>query len=261
MSAEAEVSGVLTPYDKRYWAASDQVTAYLKSLIPDDAKVLEIGPGAMMDRPSFGRSDIYVDAYEIDSVPRDKLYICNVAEEPLPFPDKSIDFVYCRHVLEDIYNPFFAMREMQRVAKAGYIETPSPIAELCRGVDVSGTSAMCHRGYFHHHFFIWVYLNQLRFLSKYSFLEYARIDDTGLMNWLREGPKYWNTYYLWKDEIKWDYRQNVAHFSLWRDMPKMLSNALGESRKASDEFWSNVPKEITIPQVLPQIGSKAAVAA
>jgi hypothetical protein len=39
------------------------------------------------------------------------------------------------HMLEDMYNPFPICAEMSRVAKAGYVETPSPVAELCRGVD------------------------------------------------------------------------------------------------------------------------------
>jgi ubiquinone/menaquinone biosynthesis C-methylase UbiE len=48
----------------------------------------------------------------------------------LPYEDKEFDFVYCRHVLEDLIYPFRVIKEMQRVAKAGYIETPSPMAEL-----------------------------------------------------------------------------------------------------------------------------------
>jgi hypothetical protein len=55
--------------------------------------------------------------------------------EKLPFADKEFDFVYSRHVLEDSWNPFALCEEMSRVGKSGYIETPSPIVELGRGVD------------------------------------------------------------------------------------------------------------------------------
>lgn len=42
----------------------------------------------------------------------------------LGFRDKAFDFVYCSHVLEVIENPLRACRELMRVGKRGYIETP-----------------------------------------------------------------------------------------------------------------------------------------
>lgn len=43
----------------------------------------------------------------------------------LPFADKSFDFVYCSHILEHVDNPVQACREIIRVGKRGYIETPT----------------------------------------------------------------------------------------------------------------------------------------
>jgi ubiquinone/menaquinone biosynthesis C-methylase UbiE len=43
----------------------------------------------------------------------------------LPFSDKSIDFVYCSHVLEHVADPLRACMEIKRVGKQGYIETPT----------------------------------------------------------------------------------------------------------------------------------------
>ena len=43
----------------------------------------------------------------------------------LPFRDKGFDFVYCAHVLEVVDNPLKACREIMRVGKRGYIETPT----------------------------------------------------------------------------------------------------------------------------------------
>lgn len=42
----------------------------------------------------------------------------------LGFRDKTFDFIYCSHVLEVIENPLKACRELMRVGKRGYIETP-----------------------------------------------------------------------------------------------------------------------------------------
>ena len=47
----------------------------------------------------------------------------------LPFAADSFDFVYASHILEHVESPEAACREIMRVGRAGYIETPSPFLE------------------------------------------------------------------------------------------------------------------------------------
>lgn len=47
----------------------------------------------------------------------------------LPFRDKAFDFVHCSHVLEHLEDPRKAYRELKRVGKSGYIETPTGLQE------------------------------------------------------------------------------------------------------------------------------------
>lgn len=49
--------------------------------------------------------------------------------ENLPFKNKSVDYIICNHVLEHVDDPLRACLEIQRVAKRGYIECPSPFLE------------------------------------------------------------------------------------------------------------------------------------
>jgi SAM-dependent methyltransferase len=50
--------------------------------------------------------------------------------EALPFESEpKFDFIYVSHVLEHVHSPTKAMSEISRVAKAGYLETPSPLGE------------------------------------------------------------------------------------------------------------------------------------
>lgn len=51
----------------------------------------------------------------------------------IPFKDKSINFLYCSHVLEHVDDPGKACREIQRVAKSGYIETPNFMKDVLFG--------------------------------------------------------------------------------------------------------------------------------
>lgn len=51
------------------------------------------------------------------------VYECSV--EKTPFADKEFDFVYCAHLLEHSDNPAAACKELIRIGKRGYIETPT----------------------------------------------------------------------------------------------------------------------------------------
>ncbi|OGS68274.1 MAG: hypothetical protein A2522_05520 [Gallionellales bacterium RIFOXYD12_FULL_53_10] len=98
--------------------------------VDSDALVLEVGSGG---NPYF-RSNVLVDAYESTGerhwVPltTDRPTVLAFVEN-LPFKDKSFDFVIASHVLEHSTDPERFLQELQRVAKAGYIEVPDAFME------------------------------------------------------------------------------------------------------------------------------------
>lgn len=95
-----------------------------------DALVLEVGSGG---NPYF-RSNVLLDAYEVT---QQRHWAPLVADRPtvlgaverLPFRDKSFDFVIASHVFEHSTEPELFLQELQRVAKAGYIEVPDALME------------------------------------------------------------------------------------------------------------------------------------
>jgi SAM-dependent methyltransferase len=234
----------LTPADPHHWAPIPAVVEWLTNRLAPDARVLEIGPG----HAPFFRADTFVDfaPWPIAGVAPEKLIKCDLANEPLPFADKSFDFIYCRHTLEDMYNPFSLCKEMERVGKSGYIETPSPIAELTRGVD---GGAPPYRGYHHHRFIIWASGDDLCFVSKYPIVEYGGIDDERFANRLRQGPRYWNTYYLWQNRIHVRHLQSPLDYDIPRGYGGLLLGAVEHSVAATDAFYSRLPA----PQVAPNL--------
>jgi SAM-dependent methyltransferase len=54
----------------------------------------------------------------IDIIPAEGVdYVLDIQNEPLPFPDKSVDYVYSSHFLEHIDNHVKVFQEISRVAK------------------------------------------------------------------------------------------------------------------------------------------------
>ena len=92
--------------------------------------VLEVGSGG---NPYF-RANVLLDAYENTQerhwqpLVSDRPTVLGFVER-LPFRDKSFDFVIASHVLEHSRDPEAFIAELQRVAKAGYIEVPDALFE------------------------------------------------------------------------------------------------------------------------------------
>lgn len=98
--------------------------------VDKNAIVLEIGSGGN----PYPRSNVLLDKYE-DTIERfhvplvkDRPTVLGLAER-LPFKDESFDFIIASHVLEHTVDPVSFLKEMMRVGKAGYIETPDAFFE------------------------------------------------------------------------------------------------------------------------------------
>ena len=93
--------------------------------ISHDALVLEVGSGGN----PYPRANVLLDAYletrerHWEALIHDRPTVLSFGEN-LPFKDKSFDYVIAAHVLEHTPYPEKFLAELQRVARAGYIETP-----------------------------------------------------------------------------------------------------------------------------------------
>lgn len=98
--------------------------------VGDDALVLEVGSGGN----PYARANVLLDAYEAT---RERHWVPLKIDRPLvlgfveklPFKDRAFDFVIASHVLEHSAHPEKFLAELQRVAKAGYIEVPDAFME------------------------------------------------------------------------------------------------------------------------------------
>ncbi len=130
---------------------SRTVRIFLRARLSPKARVLDIGSG---HNPWF-RSNVLVDRF-VDDVTERGAPLKKAGKEfveadatDLPFPAKSFDFVYCSHVAEHIGDIAKFFREIQRVGKAGYIETPNYLLEQMVGTTTHTWALWVENGVLH----------------------------------------------------------------------------------------------------------------
>jgi hypothetical protein len=200
---------------------------------------LEIGPGNVpfpLATHFIGSNENISNYTEID-----------IDCQPIPFETDFFDFIYCRHVLEDIQNPDFALKEMVRVSKyGGYIETPSPLIEVTKDVD-GGTYAHLYCGYIHHRYIVWssIEKNEIYFLPKYScILDNVNSKNKKLFDLINNYPVYWNNYFIFTTPPKIIMYKNgvnmgVKNSPLIDDYLMLVNRAVVESLQNTDYFIKN----------------------
>lgn len=142
----------------------------IASRLGDDELVLDVGGWAnplpradwVLDLMPHATRGLYGDGdpanerfSEATWVVRD---VCD--REPWPFADDQFDFAVCGHTLEDVRDPIWVCAELSRVARAGYVETPSRLEEQSEGV------AGPFVGWSHHRWLVDEHEGGLRFVHK-----------------------------------------------------------------------------------------------
>ena len=199
-----DITDIMTKDDDRiknaFWYPNLKIINMLTNycIFHKKERVLEIGPG----KTSFPLSTTFIGLNEQQSG-----YISvNMNHETIPFDNRHFDFLYTRHFLEDIEFPQFAIREIIRCCKTGFIETPSPIIEIMRGVGTPIQNSHLFCGYTHHHSIIWGDMenNTLHILpKKNTLLENIIYDESKkrkLLHLANHYPVYWNQYFFWDDD-------------------------------------------------------------
>ncbi len=98
--------------------------------------------------------------------------------------------IYSRHTMEDIENPIFAINEMIRCCKSGYIE-------ITKGIDaINNGKEKLYTGYRHHRNIIWSNIEkcEIYILPKYSTVIDHFIECDNVPNELYDNAFLWNNY-------------------------------------------------------------------
>ena len=198
----------------------EQVTAYLENHF--SGEILDIGPGPKLFPTATCSADWNV--WKDSKVADNHVVDINFNIDQLPF--KDIDYVYCRHVVEDLRNPYNLFEEIKKVATKGYIETPSPYHELLAKVDKGNP----WKGHYHHMWFVWTEDNVLNLMPKISAIEFVKTQtlfSTDVFDY--------NNYYLFEDGLKYKIWELGRDLEI-KDYFKLLQRALHKSAEHKQEF-------------------------
>jgi SAM-dependent methyltransferase len=159
-------------------------------------KVLDIGGGMnphpqanyVLDMEDFETVKSYGNPEKLGRFGAETWIVHDIcSSKPFPFTDHFFDFAVCTHVLEDVRDPLRVCEEMQRVAKAGYIEVPSIESELTHNLE-----SHHYAGRLHHRWLVEVTDTGLKFTMKPHFVNGY---------WKTQIPRHW-----WKTDPKTDVR-------------------------------------------------------
>jgi uncharacterized protein YbaR (Trm112 family) len=184
------------------------------------ALVLDIGSGGN----PYPRANVLLDAYE-DTIERfhlplvrDRPIVYGYAER-MPFKDKAFDFIVASHVLEHSQDPEAFLKEIIRVGKAGYIETPDAFFEMINPfrfhrlevTSIDGRLVIFKKPAWRHH-------------ETLVDLYERKLKDRHFIKYIQRHPDPFNMRFYWQGDIKFEIRNPEVDIT-WAipDHPNALS--------------------------------------
>jgi predicted SAM-dependent methyltransferase len=199
-----------------------------------EGKVLELGPGQI----PFSKATHFCGHSEEEKSRLKNYSVCDFSSQVFPYKNKEFDFIYARHVIEDLYNPIHFLNECKRIAKAGFFETPSPYVEVTK--EVEGEKCK-HKGYHHHFSFVWTNGNQINLLHKYPLIEFIEFK---LNKDLIQDPFVWNNYFMWENDFDIQHWQHEKNFITITDYPNLILKGINQSLNHTMNLKTNILKEM-----------------
>ena len=87
-------------------------------------KVLDIGCGYTANK----NATVIADVQDLSNFYLNKTFV-KITDKKLPFKDGEFDFVIASHVIEHVEDFSFFIKELERVAKKGYVELPTRLGD------------------------------------------------------------------------------------------------------------------------------------
>ena len=182
-----------------------------------DWNVLDLGAG----RDGFKVANVFADIMDYDEIYPDYRFVQTEASET-PFEDKEFDFVVCTHVAEHVVDPIKFCKELARISKRGYLETPAPFFDNL----VFGNSNPLPHGHVW-----WVTFDddkmEMIFKPRIAILEeMIRPEDTTFLVTFFEDSMVTRLY--WEDSIEVSVKDPVFYYVSGNSTPKKVVDLTGK---------------------------------
>lgn len=178
---------------------------YIDFGIKKDDRVLDIGSGSDPFPLATHLADFYEGrtTHRVGELVKDERPFLKCSIENTPFKNKEFDFVYCSHVLEHVDSPAKACEELMRIAKRGYIETPTRLLDTMANI----TSMKNH-----HKWFVEELKNTLIFMefnenkqrdvkTSYFFDQFQSEWKNPFQDLVKNNQDLFSNMFLWKDRF------------------------------------------------------------
>jgi Methyltransferase domain len=192
--------------------------------------VLDINPYETRGRYGYGPADRAAERFsDATWIERDAC-----TPEPWPWEDDYFDFAVCAQTLEDLRDPVRVCLELQRVARAGYIEVPSRLEEQTRWLN--GPWA----GWSHHRWICQVRDGGIDFVAKGNLLDWRADLRVPRRVWSAAGAAGRIQSLWWQD--RFDARELIfiekGEFARWLadGVPVRGSTRLGAIRQSAAKY-------------------------
>jgi len=179
--------------------------------LPKDGIILDLGSGHHPVPHATILADFFPDdtVHRASAIIEDRpLIICSV--DRVPILPKKIDFVICSHIVEHVDSPIRAGRELGRIAKAGYIETPAYGKDI-----IVGTGNM-------HKWQIVEFEGAMYFFEYSERQKEAHVTSPPMEMWASK------KYYPWQDFF-WDRQDLYNAMHLWNGQPIIIEHRRNNS--------------------------------
>ena len=236
---------------RHYWWRNEIIVSKLVAYLNNrnvNSNIIDIGCATIPFEKATHVVDFEDETNKLQLIPQSNRFNIDLDLDKIPVVDNFFNFVYCRHTMEDIANPEFALREMMRVSPKGYIDTPSPLIECLRNIDGinhdNRNIGLNYCGYIHHRYIVWSNKknNTIYFLPKYPIIEYLMWNPILLKKLTyiaNHYPVYWNNYYFWDENNSPNiivYRHGVNFKTDTGDFPKLLLEGIYLSIEYTNHF-------------------------
>ena len=231
----------MNSYKRLLWALRK-----IRLPVDDSAIVLDVGSGGN----PHPRADVLIDRLSGaehrggDPMLIDRPAIIGDATK-LPFKDKCFDYVIASHVLEHMPNPEIFLSELQRVSKAGYIETPNFMCERllpsrahCLEIAISKNTLQIHKKKSH-------LIDS--FIAELDFLENDK--KWGILYF--KDPELFHARYFWSGEINYkilnpetscEWIQDVYNNSASKNEVVAMQERKISWRSIGSEFYESIQR-------------------